>query len=77
MDGESENTFFILTGKDLSQLNKKDAPQDAQLAEKKVIAPQYCSRAEIAKIRNLFYMHFRINAKANGTANINSRKRIK
>ena len=35
-------------------LNKKYAPQDAQLAEGKIIAMQFRSRAEIAQTRNLF-----------------------
>ena len=61
---ESVEDTFLFNRKDLvtlkcespSLLNKKDAPQDAQLAEKKLIATQYRSRAEIAQTRNLFYV---------------------
>ena len=63
---------FLFNRKDLvaltcaspSLLNKKDAPQDAQLAEWNVIATQYRSRAEIAQTRNLFFIGTRCSADA-------------
>ncbi len=46
--------LVTLTCKSPSLLNKKDAPQDAQRAERYLIATQYRSHAEIAQTRNLF-----------------------
>ena len=58
-----EVTFFIIQERPCHTnvrkpflYNKKDAPQDAQLAKRKIIATQYRSRAESAQTRNLFFI---------------------
>ena len=55
---KNSKAVLVITSTALSYKVKKDAPQDAQLAEWNLIATQHRSRAEIAYLRNLFYIYF-------------------
>ena len=72
----NRKALVTLTCESSFLLNKKDAPQDAQLAELYLIATQYRSCAEIAQTRNLLLLYRRMYMKFLHLSDLHLGKRV-